>query len=143
VLAQNVHGTRRQLLSQFQDNPAAVLLGSSSFWEGIDLPGDTLSCVIIVRLPFKVPSDPIQVARAAGVRDAFAEIALPDAVLRLKQGFGRLIRRRSDRGAAVVLDQRIANRAYGRAFIDALPRAEAFLGPSEELPHAVSRWLAR
>src|SRR5207253_7054372 len=92
-----IDGTRRQLLAQFQQDPRSILLGSSSFWEGIDVPGDALSCVVIVRLPFRVPSDPLQLARSAMLADPFGELALPEAVLRLKQGFGRLIRRSEER----------------------------------------------
>jgi ATP-dependent DNA helicase DinG len=141
VLAQNLDGTRRQLLSDFQNNARTVLLGTSSFWEGIDVPGDALSCVVIVRLPFKVPNDPLQLARSATLADPFAQLALPEAVLRLKQGFGRLIRRRSDRGAVVLLDHRVGNRTYGRAFLDALPRAAVHLGASDEMAPAIVQWL--
>jgi ATP-dependent DNA helicase DinG len=143
VLAQNVDGTRRQLLAQFQDDPRSVLLGSSSFWEGIDVPGDALSCVVIVRLPFRVPSDPLQLARSAMLADPFGQLALPEAVLRLKQGFGRLIRRQSDRGAVVLMDHRIANRTYGGAFLDALPRAAVHLGTCQEMAPAIAQWLTR
>jgi len=143
VLAQNVDGTRRQLLEQFREHPRTILLGTSSFWQGIDIPGDALSCVIIVRLPFRVPTDPVQVARSAGLRDPFSELMLPEAVLRLKQGFGRLIRKRTDRGAVVLLDHRVANRAYGQAFLEALPRAAVHLGSSEEMAPAIGQWLAR
>ena len=141
VLAQNLDGTRRQLLQQFREDPRAILLGTSSFWEGIDVPGDALSCVVIVRLPFRVPTDPQQLARSAGLMDPFAELVLPEAVLRLKQGFGRLIRRQTDRGAVVLLDHRVANRTYGRAFLDALPRAAVHLGRSEEVAPAIGQWL--
>ncbi len=143
VLAQNLDGTRRQLLQQFRDDPRAILLGTSSFWEGIDVPGDALSCVVIVRLPFRVPTDPQQLARSAALADPFAELVLPEAVLRLKQGFGRLIRRQTDRGAVVLLDHRVANRTYGRAFLDALPRAAVHLGRSEEVAPAIGQWLNR
>ena len=143
VLAQNLDGTRRQLLAQFQERPRSILLGSSSFWEGIDVPGDALSCVVIVRLPFRVPSDPLQLARSASLADPFGQLALPEAVLRLKQGFGRLIRRQTDRGAVVLLDHRIANRTYGAAFLDALPRAAVHLGSSAEMAPAIVQWLAR
>src|ERR1700674_3253621 len=143
VLAQNLDGTRRQLLAQFHDDPRSILLGSSSFWEGIDVPGDALSCVVIVRLPFRVPSDPLQLARSATLADPFGQLALPEAVLRLKQGFGRLIRRQSDRGAVVLLDHRIANRTYGTAFLDALPRAAVHLGHCDEMAPAIAQWLVR
>jgi len=141
VLAQNLDGTRRQLLSDFQQDARTVLLGTSSFWEGIDVPGDALSCVVIVRLPFNVPNDPLQLARSATLADPFAQLALPEAVLRLKQGFGRLIRRRSDRGAVLLLDHRVGNRTYGRAFLDALPRAAVHLGTSAEMAPAIASWL--
>jgi DNA polymerase III subunit epsilon len=143
VLAQNLDGTRRQLLSQFLEDPQSILLGSSSFWEGIDIPGDGLSCVVIVRLPFRVPSDPLQLARSASLNDPFGELALPEAVLRLKQGFGRLIRRQSDRGAVVLMDHRIANRTYGSVFLDALPRAAVQVGICDEVPAAIAQWLSR
>jgi ATP-dependent DNA helicase DinG len=141
VLAQNLDGTRRQLLTEFQLNARTILLGTSSFWEGIDVPGDALSCVVIVRLPFKVPTDPLQLARSATLADPFAQLALPEAVLRLKQGFGRLIRRRSDRGAVVLLDHRVGNRTYGHVFLEALPKAEVHLGASGELAPAIAQWL--
>jgi len=143
VLAQNVDGTRRQLLAQFQEDPRSILLGTSSFWEGIDVPGDALSCVVIVRLPFRVPSDPLQLARSASLADPFGQLALPEAVLRLKQGFGRLIRRQSDRGAVVLMDHRIANRTYGAAFLSALPRAAVHMGSSDEMASGIAQWLAR
>ena len=143
VLAQNLDGTRRQLLAQFQDDPHSILLGTNSFWEGIDVPGDALSCVVIVRLPFRVPSDPLQLARSAKLADPFGQLALPEAVLRLKQGFGRLIRRQSDRGAVVLMDHRIANRTYGAAFLSALPRAAVHLGASDEMAPGITQWLAR
>ena len=141
VLAQNVDGTRRQLLTQFQDNPRSILLGTSSFWEGIDVPGDGLSCVVIVRLPFRVPTDPLQLARSANLADPFGQLALPEAVLRLKQGFGRLIRRQSDRGAVVLMDHRIANRTYGAAFLEALPRAAVHMGRCDQMAPSIGQWL--
>jgi Rad3-related DNA helicase/DNA polymerase III epsilon subunit-like protein len=131
------------VLAQFQERPRSILLGSSSFWEGIDVPGDALSCVVIVRLPFRVPSDPIQLARSASLADPFGQLALPEAVLRLKQGFGRLIRRQTDRGAVVLMDHRIANRTYGAAFLDALPKAAVHLGSSTDMAPAIAQWLAR
>jgi Rad3-related DNA helicase len=88
-----------------------------------------------------VPNDPLQLARSANLVDPFAQLALPEAVLRLKQGFGRLIRRRSDRGAVVLLDHRVGNRTYGRAFLEALPRAALQLGASDEIAPAIAGWL--
>ena len=140
-LGQGVDGQRRQILETFQTRPHGVLLGTASFWEGVDLPGDLLSCVIVVRLPFPVPSEPVYAARAERLRDPFAQYALPRAALRLKQGFGRLIRTSDDRGAVVVLDSRIVSRDYGRAFLEALPPASRFQGPIAEVGDRVQRWV--
>src|SRR5207237_1391397 len=123
ILGQGIDGQRRQLLKTFEEAERPLLLGTASFWEGIDIPGERLSCVIVVRLPFPVPTDPVYAARAEQVRDPFSQLALPQAALRLKQGFGRLIRRSTDRGAVVILDNRILGRDYGKAFLDILPPA--------------------
>ncbi len=142
ILAQGIDGQRRQLLKAFEEAQRPLLLGTSSFWEGIDVPGERLSCVVMVRLPFPVPTDPVYAARAERVRDPFTQLALPQAALRLKQGFGRLIRRSSDRGAVVILDNRILGRDYGKAFLDVLPPASRFVGPAREIPDRVGDWLA-
>ncbi len=142
ILAQGVDGQRRQLLKAFEEAERPLLLGTSSFWEGIDVPGERLSCVIMVRLPFPVRSEPVYAARAERLRDPFAQLALPLAALRLKQGFGRLIRRSTDRGAVVILDNRILGRDYGKAFLDVLPPASRFVGPSAEISERVVRWLS-
>ncbi len=141
ILGQGIDGQRRQLLKTFEEADRPLLLGTSSFWEGIDVPGERLSCVIMVRLPFPVPTEPVYAARAEQVRDAFAQLALPQAALRLKQGFGRLIRRSSDRGAVVILDSRILGRDYGKAFLDVLPPASRFVGPAAEIPDRVAQWM--
>ncbi|HVH62928.1 MAG TPA: helicase C-terminal domain-containing protein [Candidatus Dormibacteraeota bacterium] len=141
ILAQGVDGQRRQLLKTFEESARPLLLGTSSFWEGIDIPGERLSCVIIVRLPFPVPSDPIFAARAEQVRDSFSQLALPQAALRLKQGFGRLIRRTTDRGAVVILDNRILGRDYGKAFLEILPPASRYVGAAREIAERVGAWL--
>ncbi|HEY6114699.1 MAG TPA: helicase C-terminal domain-containing protein [Candidatus Dormibacteraeota bacterium] len=141
ILGQGIDGQRRQLLKTFEESEHPLLLGTSSFWEGIDIPGERLSCVIVVRLPFAVPTDPIFAARAELVRDSFAQLALPQAALRLKQGFGRLIRRSSDRGAVVILDNRILGRDYGKAFLQVLPPASRYVGPGAEVADRVGSWL--
>ena len=141
ILGQGIDGQRRQLLKTFEEAERPLLLGTSSFWEGIDIPGERLSCVIIVRLPFPVPTDPIYAARADQVRDPFSQLALPQAALRLKQGFGRLIRRSTDRGAVAILDHRILGRDYGKAFLEVLPPASRFVGPAAEVADHIAAWL--
>jgi len=116
---------RSALLDRFRATPGAVLLATASFWQGVDVPGSQLSCVIVDKLPFAVPSDPIVAARVRALADdgqnAFAEYQVPKAVLTLKQGFGRLIRSRTDRGVLAILDNRIARMQYGRIFMESLP----------------------
>ena len=116
---------RTALIDAFRSTPGAVLFGTSSFWQGVDVQGEQLSCVIIDRLPFAVPSDPVVAARVDAVRqaggNAFYEYQIPQAALALKQGFGRLIRSASDRGVLVLLDNRITKLPYGRVFFDSLP----------------------
>jgi len=116
---------RSVLLERFRTTPGAVLFATSSFWQGVDVPGEQLSCVIIDRLPFAVPTDPVVAARVRALqedgRNAFAEFQVPEAVLALKQGFGRLIRSRSDRGVLAILDNRILRMQYGRIFLESLP----------------------
>ncbi len=141
ILGQGIDGQRRHLLKSFEEAERPLLLGTATFWEGIDVPGERLSCVIMVRLPFPVPTEPVYAARAERVRDPFTQLALPQAALRLKQGFGRLIRRSTDRGAVVILDNRILGRDYGKAFLDVLPPASRFVGPAAEIADQVGDWL--
>ena len=118
-------GPRSALLEEFRRTPNCVLFATSSFWQGVDVPGEQLSCVIIDKLPFAVPSDPVVEARIRAIRDEggepFYEYQIPQAALALKQGFGRLIRSRSDRGVLVLLDNRISKQRYGQVFFDSLP----------------------
>jgi ATP-dependent DNA helicase DinG len=117
---------RNALLEEFRTTPNAILFATSSFWQGVDVQGEQLSCVVIDRLPFAVPNDPVVAARiaaiAAGGGNAFMEYQVPGAVITLKQGFGRLIRSLHDRGVLVLLDNRIARQRYGRIFFESLPK---------------------
>jgi ATP-dependent DNA helicase DinG len=113
------------MLEQFKMTPNAVLFATASFWQGVDVKGEALSAVIIDKLPFQVPSDPLVAARSARIEreggNAFSEYQVPNAVLRLKQGFGRLLRSTNDRGILAVLDNRLTTKSYGRLFMESLP----------------------
>ncbi len=141
VMEQRSGASRHALLESFRTSEAAVLLGTRSFWEGVDVPGPALSVVAFARLPFDVPSDPIVAARAETYENPFNEYSLPEAILRFRQGFGRLIRTRSDRGVAVSFDSRLLTKSYGQAFIQSLPRVSQQIGPLAQLPDRAARWL--
>jgi predicted DnaQ family exonuclease/DinG family helicase len=121
VLAQHIDGTPTQLMRRFLNNPKAVLLGTSSFWEGVDIAGEALEVLLLTRLPFNVPSEPVFAARSELYETPFYEYAVPQAILRFRQGFGRLIRSKTDRGVVVVLDRRIISKGYGKLFVGSLP----------------------
>ncbi|MBK9710666.1 MAG: hypothetical protein IPO81_04915 [Kouleothrix sp.] len=141
VLGQGIDGSRRALLDRFKEFPRTVLLGTTSFWEGVDVVGDALSVLIITKLPFSVPNDPIFTARSEGFADAFNEYAVPQAILRFKQGFGRLIRSREDRGVVAVLDRRLLSKKYGSIFLESLPHTTVRTGPAKQLPLLAARFL--
>ena len=117
MLAQGVDGSPQQLLTRFQRSPEAALLGTASFWEGVDVGNEALKVLVVARLPFNVPTEPIFAARSEEYENSFMEYAVPQAVLRFRQGFGRLIRSKGDRGVVVVLDSRIVTKQYGRMFL--------------------------
>ncbi|GMV85288.1 MAG: hypothetical protein AMXMBFR80_11440 [Dehalococcoidia bacterium] len=143
ALAQGVDGSPRQLTEQLRSNPRTLVLGTASFWEGIDIRGDALSLLIIARLPFGVPSDPVFKARSEQYPNPFIDYALPSAILRFRQGFGRLIRDKSDRGVVAVLDRRFWEKQYGKAFLNSLPECTRLKAPAREVGDAVRDWLSR
>jgi ATP-dependent DNA helicase DinG len=110
-----------RLVEQFKEVPKAVLLGTASFWQGIDIPGEALQCVVIAKLPFAVPDEPLIEARMERLKNPFYEYQVPQATLLFRQGFGRLIRTKTDKGAVAVLDSRIATKGYGKWFLRSLP----------------------
>ena len=141
VLGQGIDGSPRQLVRALRRKGRTVVLGTASFWEGVDIPGDALSLLIMARLPFAVPTDPIFAARSELYDEPFNQYALPQAVIRFKQGFGRLIRTKTDRGVLVVLDQRVITKQYGPAFLQSLPGCPVRQVAMREMAGHVAAWL--
>jgi ATP-dependent DNA helicase DinG len=144
IMAQGISGPRSLILERFRNSPGSVLLGTDSFWEGVDVPGEALEIVVMVKLPFAVPSEPVIQAQveqleAAG-RNSFLEFLVPEAVIKFRQGFGRLIRSTEDYGAVVVLDQRVISTKYGRLFLDSLPAEHQIFKDADHLVEGVTRW---
>jgi len=128
---------RTSLLERFRRDISSVLFATLSFWEGVDVEGESLECVVLVKLPFKVPDDPVTQARAEDIErrggNAFTEYSVPLAVIKFKQGFGRLIRNRADHGAVLILDKRVVEKFYGQAFLNSLPPCRVVSGKSEDV----------
>jgi len=128
---------RTSLLERFRRDISSVLFATLSFWEGVDVEGESLECVVLVKLPFKVPDDPVTQARAEDIErrggNAFTEYSVPLAVIKFKQGFGRLIRNRTDHGAVLILDKRVVEKFYGQAFLNSLPPCRVVSGKSEDV----------
>ena len=137
LLSQNPRSGTGALLSRFRRHPRAILLGTSTFWEGVDFPGQDLEILVVTKLPFLVPSDPWVEARcesvAAAGENPFTSFMVRDAVLRLRQGFGRLIRRTGDRGVVIILDNRLHTKNYGATFLSALPVMPVSFGDTADL----------
>ena len=141
VLSQGVSGSPKALLDRLKIDHRSVILGTSSMWEGVDVRGDALQVVAITRLPFGVPSDPVFKARSEQYENPFMQYALPDAILRFRQGFGRLIRSHSDRGVFMILDSRTSKTRYGSEFLKALPEMDKKRVGKGEIRALVSGWL--
>jgi ATP-dependent DNA helicase DinG len=135
---------RFRLLARFREEGSAVLFATTSFWEGVDAPGDALRLLIVCRLPFRVPTDPVVKARVAAIEaaggNAFADYSLPDAVMKLRQGFGRLIRSATDRGVVLVLDSRLVSKPYGAVFLDSLPETGRCVSDTESVLEQMERF---
>jgi DNA polymerase-3 subunit epsilon/ATP-dependent DNA helicase DinG len=143
VLGQRIDGSPRQLIERLSEFPTTVLLGTNSFWEGVDIVGEALSLLVITRLPFSVPTDPVFAARSEQFESPFVQYAVPQAILRFKQGFGRLIRSSQDRGVVAILDRRVISRGYGRAFLTSLPPTNVIEGGHQYIAEWVEDWLDR
>ncbi len=140
-------GHRDRLLRRFRESGSAILLGTDSFWEGVDVPGRALRALVIAKLPFKVPSEPVTAARLEQLsdhgQDGFMGYLVPHAALKLKQGFGRLIRSKSDSGVVVILDGRVVTMPYGKLLLESLPNAQSFTGTWTEVHAACEEFFAR
>lgn len=143
VFEQGEGASASALLDSFKESERAVLLGTRAFWEGVDVPGEALSALVIVKLPFDVPSDPIIAARSESFESPFGEYMIPEAILRFRQGFGRLIRTQSDRGIVVLLDKRVISKNYGRMFLESLPQCHVQQSSIAHLPEHAARWLGK
>jgi DNA polymerase-3 subunit epsilon/ATP-dependent DNA helicase DinG len=143
LLEQGAGGSRAQLLESFRTLDRAALLGTRSFWEGVDVLGPALSCLVIARLPFSVPTDPVYAARSESFDEPFYQYSVPETILRFRQAFGRLIRSKTDRGVVVVLDRRLQTKAYGRFFLESLPECTVRRDRLASLPQAAAEWIDR
>lgn len=141
VFEQGQGASPHALLESFKSAPQAVLLGTRAFWEGVDIPGEDLSVLAIIKIPFAVPSDPIVAARSETFESPFFEYSIPEAILTFRQGFGRLIRTQQDHGVVVIFDKRVLTKQYGQMFIESLPPCNVQIGGLEDLPRAASEWL--
>ena len=142
VLAQSIDGSAQQLMTRFAEEPNSVLLGTASFWEGVDLPPGLLKALVLTRLPFAVPTDPVVMARSNQYENPFSEFSLPQAVLRFRQGFGRLIRNKADRGTIVIMDNRITGKSYGSSFLKSIPPCTLKPSSLTNTGQLASQWLA-
>lgn len=141
VFVQGEGASPSSLLDEFMNSDRAVLLGTRSFWEGVDVPGKSLSVVMITRLPFEVPSDPIIAARSENFEDPFNEYQVPEAILKFRQGFGRLIRSKTDKGVVAILDKRVQTKRYGGMFINSLPQCTLRKDSVLRLPETAAQWI--
>ncbi|NOY79247.1 MAG: ATP-dependent helicase DinG, partial [Calditrichaeota bacterium] len=144
TLAQGIDGSRNSLVRLFQEEGTAVLLGTNSFWEGVDIPGEALELLVVTKLPFEVPAEPIfqawmeEIEKRGG--NSFFQMSVPMAVLKFRQGFGRLIRTGSDRGMVLILDNRVLRFQYGQIFLDSLPLQPRIFESEQDLLHETRRW---
>jgi DNA polymerase-3 subunit epsilon/ATP-dependent DNA helicase DinG len=143
VVGQGADGGPHRIMRALAENKECVALGSASLWEGVDLEAASIKTLMMARLPFPVPSQPVFEARSEQYEDSFNQFAVPEAIMKFRQGFGRLIRSRSDRGAFVILDRRVDTKRYGQRFIQALPDVHLERGGTRHVAERVKEWLDR
>lgn len=141
LLAQRIDGSPRRLIERMRLGGPVVVFGAATFWEGVDIAGPALSALAIVRLPFSVPTDPVIAARSELFENPFMEYSVPQAILKFKQGFGRLIRRHEDVGVCAILDRRVVSKRYGRSFLESLPDCTVTIGSRRILGDTAAQWL--
>ncbi|OGB60266.1 MAG: hypothetical protein A2Y94_02130 [Caldithrix sp. RBG_13_44_9] len=147
LLAQGISGNRHSLINEFKQHPKSYLFGTDSFWEGIDVPGEALEILLITKLPFDVPTEPVIQAKAEMIQrmggNPFMDFTIPEAVIRLRQGFGRLIRSTSDYGAVIILDNRVIKKMYGQIFLESLPASSRIFQNADELWEELLNWFKK
>jgi len=146
LLAQGKSGSRTSIINQFREYKDSILFGTDSFWEGVDVPGEALELLLITKLPFDVPSEPIIAAKLDQIKklggNPFLEYSVPEAIIKFRQGFGRLIRHKNDFGAVIVCDNRLSRMQYGKQFIDSLPVKAGIYKDRKKLYADISKWFA-
>lgn len=144
LLGQGLDGSRSNITDLFKEEGESVLLGTESLWEGVDLPGEVLQLLLLVKLPFAVPTDPLVEARMEQLEsmglNPFVHYSVPEAVMKFRQGFGRLIRTRDDRGVVLILDKRVVDTWYGKLFLGPLPTDCFIFRDKEKLLQKIKRW---
>jgi len=144
LLGQGLDGARSYIMAQFKEDQSSVLFGTDSFWQGVDVPGEALEILMIAKLPFAVPTEPLVAAQMEKLeqegKDPFLHYSVPEAVIKFRQGFGRLIRHRTDRGVVVILDSRVVNTRYGSVFLDSLPTGHRVFGSMDEIVEGIEQW---
>ncbi|MCK4531054.1 MAG: helicase, partial [Candidatus Marinimicrobia bacterium] len=145
LITQMGSASRTALLQRFIQQTSSVLLGTESFWEGVDIPGEPLEILVMSKLPFAVPTEPVVQAITEDIANnggnAFMEYSIPEAILKFKQGFGRLIRSKEDRGIALIMDNRLSYKRYGQYFQQSIPATMRFVKNSEELQQNIYKWV--
>ena len=142
VFAQGIDGSATQVLNKFLRSKKSVLFGTSSLWEGVDIDGDFLKLVIMTKLPFDVPTDPIIAARSEIFDEPFTQYSIPEALIKFRQGFGRLIRKKDDVGVFIILDNRIIKNHYGKLFFESLPEINLKRTKIGMLDNEITHWIS-
>ncbi|MEE9118837.1 MAG: helicase C-terminal domain-containing protein, partial [Calditrichia bacterium] len=147
LLAQGKSGNRTNIINQFREFKNSILFGTDSFWEGIDVPGEALELLLITKLPFDVPTEPLIAARMEKIKQSggnpFMDYAVPEAIIKFRQGFGRLIRHKEDFGAVLVCDNRLSRMKYGLHFLESLPVEAKIFRDKSDLMSGLSEWFSR